>query len=151
MNSQKDVDEVRKIVKASLEKEQEETPLLYYVRVNNLEKIKALLENGANPDQRGGDFRNPLALALILRHIEAVRLLLQYGADSTELCAREPLIFHAPIYSKNKTEKMWIYNKKMYDLLKEFNVDFSIKKGKLTLEEYFKKCLPSEEFLNVFR
>jgi ankyrin repeat protein len=58
------------------------TPLLYACKKGNIEMIKLLLENGACPLQPT-QFGNVSALhrACLGGHIDAVALLLQYGAD----------------------------------------------------------------------
>ncbi len=129
-------------------KEKQIAPLVYYVRHNDLKKVKELLEKGEDPNKKGEDFRNPLALAFALKNIDCARILLENGANPNFLCGRDSLSFLAPMVEKyaNEQEKAWIYTKKVYDLLKNFETDFDVKNSISgeTLEEYFRSLLPSQ-------
>ena len=59
-------------------------PILYVAIENrSADIVRILLENGANPDERGNydDDSSPLHLAIRLGHYEITNLLLEYGAD----------------------------------------------------------------------
>ena len=57
------------------------TPLYYVVKKGNIEIVKLLLENGADPNTPDSAGETPLSLAVGYRHIEIVKLLLENGAD----------------------------------------------------------------------
>lgn len=137
------------------DKEKQNTPLVYYVRHNDLERVKELLKEGEDVNKKGEDFRNPLALAFALNNIDCARILLENGANPNLLCCRDSLSFLAPMVAEhtNEQEKAWIYTKEVYYLLKNFETDFSIKHSlsNETLEEYFSKHLPSLKIKKTFK
>lgn len=123
--------------------EEKNTPIVFYVRNQNIENLKQAIKNGEDVNKKGEDFRNPLALVLALKNLEIAEILLKNGADATLLCAREPICFMAIKHSK-RTINAIKYNKSAYELLKKYNINFDIKNSlNKTLEEMFDKYLKS--------
>lgn len=128
-------------------------PLVYYVRMGNLDKVQELLKQGEDPNQKSEDFRNPLALSFATQRLDLAKVLLENRANPNLLCGRVALGFIAPIIPKDSVEEAWLYNKEAYDLLKAFGTDFSVRdsSGEITLEEYFAQNLPSTKLKNSFK
>ena len=144
-----------KTIKIFEDKEKQNVPLVYYVRHNDLERVKELLKKGEDANKKGEDFRNPLALAFALNNIDCAKILLEHGANPNLLCGRDSLSFLAPmvVEDAHEQEKAWIYTKKVYDLLKIFGADFNIKHSLTneTLEEHFRSLLPSSKLKKTFK
>lgn len=142
---------LKEILEKSAEEEKVNDPLLYFIRLNDMPKVKELLANGANPNKKGDDFRPPLALAFALRNLECAQILLDHGANPDLLCGRSPISFMA--YDRRKTEDAFIYTKKCYDMLKQCGADFTLKNDitQETLEERFSSYLPSQKFIQAFK
>ena len=144
-----------KIIKNLEDKEKQNSPLVYYVRHNDLEKVKELLKKGEDANKKGEDFRNPLALAFVLNNIDCAKILLEHGANPDLLCGRNSLSFLAPMVAEHshEQEKAWIYTKEAYGLLKKFGANFNAKNSLTgeTLEEHFHSLLPSSKLKKTFK
>ena len=57
------------------------TPLMRAALDGNTERVKELVHQGANINQRDENGRTALMFAVINRHYETMKMLLEYGAD----------------------------------------------------------------------
>ena len=69
------------------------TPLILAIRIGNIDIVRLLLQNGANPNYVGvmslGRRNTALHEAITVNYIEIARVLLQNGADPTGPCVRD--------------------------------------------------------------
>lgn len=80
------IEEVRQLVIDYPQLAQEKGTLEWVLRSGNVELCRALLENGADPDEKGTVYvMPPLQQAIVAKQIEPFRLLLDFGADKFAL------------------------------------------------------------------
>lgn len=61
---------------------EEDTPLIKAIESRNIQKVKQLIENGADVNEEGGFFKTPMSSAIQTNQIEMVELLIEKGATS---------------------------------------------------------------------
>jgi hypothetical protein len=125
------------------------TPLLYAAENNNLEIVKLLIKNGADPRKEDAFDQNLICAAVKNENIEMVKLLMDNGADPQKKDAYDRTPVNLACRKNNlNILKYLIFDKKLKMLKKDFNLLREENKKMIKLEMISNKIKKESSFFN---
>ena len=94
--------------------------------LGNIPLLKKILEKGANVDQKGFAGFNPLKTAILERHVEVVKVLLEHGSDPNYVSEGNNTVLHTACSEKDMAENVDNAALKIFKLLIEFGAGASV-------------------------